>query len=79
MADLDSEEREDYVLRDSDLLILAARNEDDVSTIEVWVYEEASSSTGEGELGQGDRVTLVMACWPLPWWSDTSRCAGRRT
>lgn len=46
LADLDSEERDDYVLRDSDLLILAARTEDDVATLEVWVYEEASSSTG---------------------------------
>jgi periodic tryptophan protein 1 len=44
---MDSEERDDYVLRSSDLLLLAARNEDDVSTIEVWVYEEASSSTGK--------------------------------
>lgn len=46
LAELDSEEREDYVLRQSDLVILAARTEDDVSTLEVWVYEEASSSTG---------------------------------
>jgi periodic tryptophan protein 1 len=45
---MDSEEVDDYTLRDSDLLVLAARNEDDVSTLEVWVYEEASSSTGEG-------------------------------
>jgi hypothetical protein len=44
---MDSEEVDDYTLRDSDLLLLAARNEDDVSTLEVWVYEEASSSTGE--------------------------------
>ena len=49
LAELDSEERDDYVLRDSDLLILAARTEDDVSTLEVWVYEEASSSTGVQE------------------------------
>lgn len=47
LSDMDSEERDDYVLRSSDLLLLAARNEDDVSTIEVWVYEEASSSTGK--------------------------------
>jgi periodic tryptophan protein 1 len=46
LSNLDSEEADDYVLRDSDLLILAARTEDDVSTLEVWVYEEASSSTG---------------------------------
>lgn len=46
LGDLDSEDRDDYVLRDTDLLVLAARTEDDVSTLEVWVYEEASSSTG---------------------------------
>lgn len=46
LGDLDSEDRDDYVLRQDDLLILAARTEDDVATLEVWVYEEASSSTG---------------------------------
>lgn len=46
LGDLDSEDKDDYVLRDTDLLVLAARTEDDVSTLEVWVYEEASSSTG---------------------------------
>jgi periodic tryptophan protein 1 len=50
---MDSEEVDDYTLRDSDLLVLAARNEDDVSTLEVWVYEEASSSTGERRWGAG--------------------------
>lgn len=46
LGDMDSEDRDDYVLRADDLLILAARTEDDVSTLEVWVYEEASRSTG---------------------------------
>jgi periodic tryptophan protein 1 len=54
LGDLDSEEKDDYVLRADDLLILAARTEDDVSTLEVWVYEEASSSTGRsGDCGVG--------------------------
>ncbi|KAI3427937.1 hypothetical protein D9Q98_006327 [Chlorella vulgaris] len=39
-SDTDSE-AEAFVLREEDLLILAARNEDDVSHLEVWVYEEA--------------------------------------
>lgn len=43
---VDSDEADDYVLRPSDLLLLAARSEDDVSTLELWVYEEAGSSTG---------------------------------
>lgn len=51
LGDMDSEDRDDYVLRPDDLLILAARTEDDVSTLEVWVYEEASSSTGRGRVG----------------------------
>jgi hypothetical protein len=61
---MDSEEVDDYTLRDSDLLVLAARNEDDVSTLEVWVYEEASSSTGEMCWGAGrcsDRAGAVCA------------------
>lgn len=68
LADLDSDEREDYVLRESDLLILAARNEDDVSTIEVWVYEEASSSTGERS-GLGRSIymlKLALGCMVGP-------------
>jgi periodic tryptophan protein 1 len=53
LGDMDSEDRDDYVLRPDDLLILAARTEDDVSTLEVWVYEEASISTGAGVGGSG--------------------------
>lgn len=34
------DEREDFEIRDTDLLLVAARNEDDVSHLEVWVYEE---------------------------------------
>lgn len=35
MQDDDSEEIDDFTIRDSDLLLLTARNEDDVSNIEV--------------------------------------------
>ena len=36
---------DDYTIRPTDLIILAAKNEDDVSNLEVWLYEEA----GPGE------------------------------
>eukprot|EP00878_Enallax_costatus_P018464 GHUV01019436.1.p1 GENE.GHUV01019436.1~~GHUV01019436.1.p1 ORF type:complete len:481 (+),score=199.55 GHUV01019436.1:276-1718(+) len=72
LADLDSDEREDYVLRDSDLLILAARNEDNVSTVEVWVYEEASSSTG-GEANIYVHHDILLPAFPLCLaWMDCS-------
>lgn len=73
---MDSEEQDDYVLRGSDLLILAARSEDEVSTLEVWVYEEASSSTGEQHRGQQggcqsseaaqQALGLRLSCWHEP-------------
>jgi len=37
--DDDEEEIEDMTIKDSDLIVLTARNEDDVSHLEVWVYE----------------------------------------
>ena len=37
-SDEDSE-REDFVIRPTDHLILAARTEDEVSHLEVWVHE----------------------------------------
>ncbi|CAI5516664.1 unnamed protein product [Closterium sp. Naga37s-1] len=46
----DEDEIEDLTIRDTDLLILAARNEDDVSFIEVWVCEEQQKRE-EGEDG----------------------------
>ncbi|WIA09103.1 hypothetical protein OEZ85_008515 [Tetradesmus obliquus] len=67
---MDSEEVDDYTLRDSDLLVLAARNEDDVSTLEVWVYEEASSSTG-GEANIYVHHDILLPAFPLALaWMD---------
>jgi periodic tryptophan protein 1 len=45
-------EAEDIRLRDSDLLILAARNEDDVSYLEVWPQRPCLECGGRGK-GQG--------------------------
>eukprot|EP00897_Mesotaenium_endlicherianum_P009561 jgi/Mesen1/8633/ME000050S08049 len=42
--DEDEEEVDDFTIRPTDLLVLAARNEEDVSHLEVWVYEEGEDS-----------------------------------
>lgn len=63
LGDMDSEDRDDYVLRPDDLLMLAARTEDDVSTLEVWVYEEASSSTGGAGWGTLDCGLCALAAF----------------
>jgi periodic tryptophan protein 1 len=44
-ADSDSE-IEDHIIKPDDLLLLAAKNEDDVSMLEVWLYEEAGEGGG---------------------------------
>lgn len=49
-GDDDDSEVEDYTLRPTDLIVLAAKNEDDVSSLEVWVYEEAELLGGEANL-----------------------------
>ncbi|CAI5466651.1 unnamed protein product [Closterium sp. Yama58-4] len=53
----DEDEIEDLTIRDTDLLILAARNEDDVSFIEVWVCEEQQREEGEDgdDVAQNDK------------------------
>lgn len=43
-ADSDEEEREDLQILPSDNIILAAKTEDDVSHLEVYIYEEESSN-----------------------------------
>ncbi|GJP41797.1 hypothetical protein CLOM_g1442 [Closterium sp. NIES-68] len=53
--DDEEEEIEDLTIRDTDLLILAARNEDDVSFIEVWVCEEQQQQQ-RGEEGEDEDV-----------------------
>lgn len=43
----DSEDEQDLVLRETDHMILAAKNEEDLSQLEVWVYEDLGT---EGNL-----------------------------
>lgn len=47
--DEDSEDGENFNIKPTDLLILAAKNEDDLNSLEVWVYEETDAQ-GEGNL-----------------------------
>ena len=46
----DSEEAQELEIKPTDLIILAARNEDDVSNLEVWVYEEAEDAASEANV-----------------------------
>lgn len=47
--DDDEEEIEDMTIKDSDLIVLTARNEDDVSHLEVWVYETDETVSEDSE------------------------------
>ncbi|GAX85744.1 hypothetical protein CEUSTIGMA_g13159.t1 [Chlamydomonas eustigma] len=58
----DDSEDEDFIIKPTDLLILAARNEDDVSNLEVWVYEEADEA-GEGNLYV--HHDIILPAFPL--------------
>ncbi|GFR40931.1 hypothetical protein Agub_g1587 [Astrephomene gubernaculifera] len=58
----DDSEIEDFTLRPSDLIILSAKNEDDVSNLEVWVYEEAD---GGGEANLYVHHEVLLPAFPL--------------
>ncbi|PRW56745.1 putative WD repeat-containing [Chlorella sorokiniana] len=60
-SDTDSE-AEAFRIRDDDLLILAARNEDDVSHLEVWVYEPADE---RGPANLFVHHSLMLPAFPL--------------
>ena len=64
--DSDSEVN-DFVIRDTDLLLLTARHEDDVSNIEVWLYEEAASSSSEANLYVHHDIMLPAFPLCLAW------------
>ncbi|CAI5527619.1 unnamed protein product [Closterium sp. Naga37s-1] len=77
----DEDEIEDLTIRDTDLLILAARNEDDVSFIEVWVCEEQQKREeggDEDDVAQNDKELnmyvhhdIMLPAFPLALaWMD---------
>ncbi|KAG2501867.1 hypothetical protein HYH03_000365 [Edaphochlamys debaryana] len=62
----DDSEVEDFTLRPTDLIILSAKNEDDVSNLEVWVYEEADAQS-EANLYVHHEVLLPAFPLCLAW------------
>ncbi|CAI5491633.1 unnamed protein product [Closterium sp. Naga37s-1] len=77
----EEDEIEDLTIRDTDLLILAARNEDDVSFIEVWVCEEQQQREEGGDdddVAQNDKELnmyvhhdIMLPAFPLALaWMD---------
>lgn len=64
----DDSEAEDFEVQASDFVILAARNEDEVSHIEVWIYEEAGTS---GESNIYVHHDIMLPAFPLCLaWTD---------
>jgi len=61
------EEIEDFTFKKSDLLILAARTEDDVSTLEVWVYEERENQDDEANIYVHHDLMLPAFPLSLAW------------
>ena len=58
----DDSEAEDLTIRHSDHVILAARHEEDVSNLEVWVYEEGGA---DGEANVYIHHDIVLPAFPL--------------
>lgn len=62
-SDDEDSEIEDLEIKPDDLLILAARNEDDISNLEVWVYEEAETLGAEANVYVHHE--LMLPAFPL--------------
>lgn len=58
----DDSEDEGFEIKPTDLLILAARNQDDVSNLEVWVYEETDDG---GEANVYVHHDILLPAFPL--------------
>lgn len=58
----DDSEAEDFEMQESDFVILAARNEEDISNLEVWVYEPAGPSGGANAYVHHD---IMLPAFPL--------------
>jgi periodic tryptophan protein 1 len=57
----DSEDEIEY--RETDLLIAAARNEEDISHLEIWVYEEGNEQSPDGNIYI--HHSLLLPAFPL--------------
>eukprot|EP00951_Prasinocladus_malaysianus_P015102 scaffold115499_cov47-Prasinocladus_malaysianus.AAC.1 len=67
-SDGEDSEIEDFNIRDTDLLILAGRHDEDVSNLEVWLYEEAGE---DGEANLYVHHEIMLSAFPLALsWMD---------
>eukprot|EP00890_Picochlorum_soloecismus_P004609 jgi/Picsp_1/5149/NSC_02512-R1_protein len=62
-SDASDTDAEDDTLRESDLLIMAARNEEDISHLDIWVYEERNKGNSDGNIYV--HHTLMLPAFPL--------------
>ncbi|KAJ1383894.1 WD40/YVTN repeat-like-containing domain superfamily [Sesbania bispinosa] len=73
--DDDSEELEDMIINPTDSVIVCARNEDDVSVLEVWILEDANSS----EMNMYIHHDIIIPAFPLcTAWLDCPLKGGER-
>jgi len=62
-SDASDTDSEDDRLRESDLLIMAARNEEDISHLDIWVYEERKEGNADGNIYV--HHTSMLPAFPL--------------
>ncbi|GAA0187229.1 chromatin/chromatin-binding, or -regulatory protein [Lithospermum erythrorhizon] len=60
-GDIDSEEEEDLAIKPEDTVIVCARNEDDVSSLEVWILEDSA----DGEKNMYTHHDIILPAFPL--------------
>ncbi|EPS62095.1 hypothetical protein M569_12697, partial [Genlisea aurea] len=71
----DSEEEEDVIIKADDSVIVCARNEDDVSHMEVWIMED----TGDGNWNMYVHHDIIIPAFPLCMaWLDCPIKGGER-
>lgn len=59
--DYDSEEEEDLAIKPEDTVIVCARNEDEVSSLEVWILE----NTEDGDKNMYTHHDIILPAFPL--------------
>ncbi|CAN0857630.1 Uncharacterized WD repeat-containing protein C17D11.16 [Linum grandiflorum] len=71
----DSEEEEDLTIKPNDAVIVCARNEDELSHLEVWIYEDYD----DGEPNQYIHHDIIISAFPLcVAWLDCPIKGGER-
>ena len=59
----ESESEDELAYKETDLLIAAARNEEDISHLEIWVYEEGDETNPDGNIYV--HHSLLLPAFPL--------------